>query len=397
MKAGWEVKTLGEVASFQRGLTYKKADEVPHSNNRILRANNIDKISGSLNLKDIRYIKDDINIPDSKKIRQGSLLICTASGSKSHLGKIALINVNDDYAFGGFMGQIVPENWIHPKYLYWFTQSDCYRKFIDNLTDGTNINNLRFNQLSELQVPLPPLEEQKRIVSILDEAFEGLDRARENAEANLKSARELFANLLNATFESNNEQWTHSNLGAACQFIGGSQPPKANFTSEDGEGLIRLVQIRDYKSDKNITFIPRSLARRFCTANDVMIGRYGPPLFQILRGIEGAYNVALMKAEPNPELLSKDYLYFFLRNGRILKYIIDASNRAAGQIGLNKATIEPYPISYPNLAEQSRIVAELKKAEIHCKSLETKYRTKLQDISDLRQSLLQKAFAGELT
>ena len=63
---------------------------------------------------------------------------------------------------------------------------------VNALTDGANINNLRFNQLSNLPIPLPPLEEQKRIVSILDEAFEGLDRARENAEANLKNARELF-------------------------------------------------------------------------------------------------------------------------------------------------------------------------------------------------------------
>jgi type I restriction enzyme, S subunit len=394
VKAGWEVKSLGDaLAVVRNGLNCKQSDDLQGA--PISRIETIAR--GSFNFERVGRAQITEDQKAKYKLRQGDILFSHIN-SPPHVGKTAILKSTAELYHGVNLLLLRPEADIDRGYLehylkylhssgYW--RSRCKQSVNQASVNQTDIKKVRF--------PKPPLAEQKRIVSILDDAFEGLDRARENAEANLKSARELFANLLNATFESNNEQWTHSNLGAACQFIGGSQPPKANFTLEDGEGLIRLVQIRDYKSDKNITFIPRTLARRFCTANDVMIGRYGPPLFQILRGIEGAYNVALMKAEPNPELLSKDYLYFFLRNGRILKYIIDASNRAAGQIGLNKATIEPYPISYPNLAEQSRIVAELEKAEVNCKSLETKYRTKLQDISDLRQSLLQKAFAGELT
>jgi type I restriction enzyme S subunit len=88
-------------------------------------------------------------------------------------------------------------------------------------------------------------------------------------------------------------------LGKVCEFVGGSQPPKAVFEKVETSDNIRLIQIRDYKSDKHIVYIPKSMAKRFCNATDVMIGRYGPPLFQILRGIDGAYNVALMKAVPD--------------------------------------------------------------------------------------------------
>jgi len=87
--------------------------------------------------------------------------------------------------------------------------------------------------------------------------------------------------------------------------------------------------------------LQRAQARRFCSADDVMIGRYGPPLFQILRGLEGAYNVALMKAVPDESKLSRDFLFYFLKHSSILQYVIYHSQRAAGQIGLTKETLEP--------------------------------------------------------
>ncbi|MFK7945566.1 MAG: restriction endonuclease subunit S, partial [Paracoccaceae bacterium] len=135
----------------------------------------------------------------------------------------------------------------------------------------------------------------------------------------------------------------------------------------------------------------------FCEEDDVMIGRYGPPLFQILRGIKGAYNVALMKATPDEKIITKDFLYYFLKNGQILRYINEASNRAAGQIGLNKATLEPYPIAYPSKGEQIDIVRRLDEVSFECERLASVSQSKLQNLDDLRQSLLQKAFAGELT
>jgi restriction endonuclease S subunit len=163
------------------------------------------------------------------------------------------------------------------------------------------------------------------------------------------------------------------------------------------DDLVRLIQIRDYKSDNHIVYIPKDMARRFCDASDVMIGRYGPPLFQILKGIDGAYNVALMKAVPNERYITKDFLYYFLKNGDILKYIIDASSRAAGQIGLNKETLEPYPISFPSKEAQGHLVSKLINLESDTRNLAIKYEQKLQRLAELKLAILQKAFSGELT
>ena len=157
--------------------------------------------------------------------------------------------------------------------------------------------------------------------------------------------------------------WITKPLGEVCTFQGGSQPPKSTFVYELKEGYVRLIQIRDYKSDKHIVYIPKELAKRHCNRDEVMIGRYGPPIFQILRGIDGAYNVALMKAIPDESVLDRGFLFLFLKSPEIQKYVIGSSSRAAGQSGLNKATLEPFPISFPkSIEEQKLIVAILDEA-----------------------------------
>jgi type I restriction enzyme S subunit len=83
-----------------------------------------------------------------------------------------------------------------------------------------------------------------------------------------------------------------------CEFVGGSQPPKSRFKYSLSDGYVRFIQIRDYKGDGFVTYIPQNSTTKFCNEKDIMIGRYGPPVFQICRGISGAYNVALMKAIP---------------------------------------------------------------------------------------------------
>ena len=88
------------------------------------------------------------------------------------------------------------------------------------------------------------------------------------------------------------DSWTWCRMGDAVEFIGGSQPPKSVFSFSATADSIRLIQIRDYKSDKYMTFIPKSQAKRFCSADDIMIGRYGPPIFQILRGLEEVNNLS---------------------------------------------------------------------------------------------------------
>ena len=186
-------------------------------------------------------------------------------------------------------------------------------------------------------------------------------------------------------------------LGEVCDFIGGSQPPKATFLYDlsdvDETEYVRLIQIRDYKSDKHIVYIPKSSTRKFCSADDVMIGRYGPPVFQILKGLEGAYNVALMKAVPKTEELDRDYLFRFLESPEVQNYIIKLSERAAGQTGVNKPALHDYPILVPPIPEQKRIVAILDQAFADIELARAKTEQNLLNARELFESYLQQVFS----
>ncbi|MCS0012805.1 restriction endonuclease subunit S [Vibrio parahaemolyticus] len=148
--------------------------------------------------------------------------------------------------------------------------------------------------------------------------------------------------------------WSNTCIDDNITFSGGAQPPREVFKFEPEEGYIRLIQIRDYKSDKFITYVPKKLAKKFCTADDVMIGRYGPPIFQILRGIEGAYNVALIKAIPKSGV-DKEFMYYFLKRDPLLRVIESFSQRTSGQTGIEMDVLKAYPMHLPPLPEQRKI------------------------------------------
>lgn len=181
-------------------------------------------------------------------------------------------------------------------------------------------------------------------------------------------------------------------LGSKVDFIGGSQPPKSSFKYEKGNDHIRLLQIRDYKSEEFQTFIPKNTAKKICTKDDVMIGRYGPPIFQILRGLEGAYNVALIKAKPKDNVYNT-YLYHFLKQKKLFELINSRSQRTAGQTGIDMETLKQYPFYLPPLPEQKRIAAILDKAD----ELIQKRKKAIQRLDDLLEATFLDMFGDPIS
>ena len=143
-----------------------------------------------------------------------------------------------------------------------------------------------------------------------------------------------------------------------CDFVGGSQPPKSTFSNIPLPDYIRLVQTRDFKTDNFPTYIPRISTSKFFEKNDIMIGRYGPPIFQIFRGMEGAYNVALLKAKPKNNIIN-DYLFYFLKQKEIFEYVDKLSLRTGGQTGVDIFSLNNYPINLPSTENQRKIAKVL--------------------------------------
>jgi type I restriction enzyme S subunit len=199
----WEMKNVGEVCSFKRGLTYAKTDEVALSENVVLRATNIDLATNHLVYGELKYISDAVVVPEDKKVKKDSLIICMASGSKSHLGKVAIIEEDSGYAFGGFMGMLTPSVGLLPKYLFYLMTSGLYRTFIKSISDGANINNLTFDKLSSFSFPVPPLSEQKGIVAELDALEVSTGRLAATYAAKLRAIDALQASILSQAFSGN--------------------------------------------------------------------------------------------------------------------------------------------------------------------------------------------------
>ena len=196
----WETKSIGEICTFKRGLTYAKTDEVDVSANVVLRAMNIDLATNRLDLSELKYIDDKVVVPDEKKVKSGSLMICMASGSKSHLGKVAIIEEDYGHAFGGFMGMLTPSTSVLPRYLFHVMTSSRYKNFIGSMSAGANINNLTFDKLSAFKFPIPPLTEQQHIVAMIDKLKTSTSQLSAAYLAKSRAVESLGASLLHQAF-----------------------------------------------------------------------------------------------------------------------------------------------------------------------------------------------------
>lgn len=153
-------------------------------------------------------------------------------------------------------------------------------------------------------------------------------------------------------------------LTDVCDFQGGSQPPKEEWSFEEHDGFIRMLQIRDFTQSDRVTpeYVKKSNSIKICEADDILIARYGASLGKILTGLAGAYNVAIMRTIPNTDIITKQYLYYYLKSPYFQNSILNVGARAA-QAGFNKEDLSRLDIECPAIQKQNEIVAVLSKLE----------------------------------
>jgi type I restriction enzyme S subunit len=343
---------IGDLVDQVRGVTYSSGDAVAAPKDgyvELLRANNID--GGKLNFSGVIYVPKS-KVSEKQFLKQNDIVIAASSGSLNLVGKAGSFNANRVSTFGAFCKVLRPNNKVDARYIANYFQTSLYRKTISSLAEGANINNLRNEHIENLEIKLPPIAEQKRIAVILDKAEE-IRYKREQAITKLDQlAQSIFVEMFGDT-KSNNKNFPIKTLGELIDFQGGSQPPASSFTHEEAEDNIRLVQIRDFRTDKFKTYIPKKLAKRFFDIDDVMVGRYGPPVFQIFRGLSGSYNVALMKAAPKSEV-TKDFIFYLLQEKYLHNFVVANSERTAGQSGVNLELLEKYKAYLPPIDLQEK-------------------------------------------
>ena len=157
------------------------------------------------------------------------------------------------------------------------------------------------------------------------------------------------------------EGWKIVKLGEVCDFEGGSQPPKSEWTKEPCEGYVRMLQIRDFTQSRkaDVEYVTISKKLRLCKANDILIGRYGASVGKILTGLEGAYNVAIIKSIPDETRIIKSYIRRFFEAPNFQSLLFKVCTQRAAQAGFSKEDSVDTEFSLHPLEEQHRIVSIL--------------------------------------
>jgi type I restriction enzyme M protein len=162
----WQLKNLSpDTVNIVKGVTYSKNKQVEKSNTIILTADNI-TLDGKFKISRQVFLNDNLNIEESKKLRRNDIFMCFSSGSKKHLGKVALIEEDTQYYAGGFMAILRVKEGINAKYLYYLLNGLLRQTIIQKGT-GLGINNLS-SVIDDIKIPHPPTDIQHQIVSEIE-------------------------------------------------------------------------------------------------------------------------------------------------------------------------------------------------------------------------------------
>jgi len=279
--------------------------------------------------------------------------------------------------------RLLPRDEIDSDYLFYYMPKAL--KEIEAKTPFVTVKHLSAKQLNAIEFPLPDMDEQIRIARSLSKVDDLIALRKQQLSKLNELVKARFVELFGDPI-LNQKGFPVYRMDEVVEFQGGSQPDKKYFEYEPTEDNIRLIQIRDYKTDKYITYIPKSMAKRFCTADDIMIGRYGPPIFQILQGIEGSFNVALMKA--TPKMGNKEFIRQFLKQDCLLEYLEGLSKRTAGQDGIQMDKLKEYPFPMPPIELQEEFEQFIKQTD----KSKLEVQKSLEKLELLKKSLMQKYF-----
>jgi type I restriction enzyme S subunit len=295
-------------------------------------------------------------------------------------------------------------------FVHYFLQTETARDYLKARAGGASATMQKINKsiVQELPVPVPPLPEQERIVAILDEAFEGIATATAHAERNLHNARELFQSVLQSTFQQKGEDWVETTLKDEVDFAAGFAFKSKGYVKngEDGIRLLRGDNIMQgefrwesaalWPSDDVEAYTKFHLEE-----NDVVLAMDRPWVSAGLKiSSVSSKDLPCLQVQRTARLrvgdkLSWQYLFHLLRSREFIDYIL------GGQTGLGVPHISgkqilSFHFGRPPIKQQKAIVQKLDALATETRRLEAIYQRKLAALAELKQSLLQRAFAGEL-
>lgn len=402
----WEKQRIGDVSVVSYGYTAKASFE--ETDSKFLRITDIQ--NDSVTWDKVPYCSINDSDFEKYKLVDGDIVFARTGATT---GKSYLVRNPPNAVAASYLIRLRLTNCnILPEFVFRYFQTREYWETILLGISGSTQGGFNATKLSNLVIPIPPLSEQKRIVEILDEAFEGIDRAIGNTQKNLANARELFDSYLNNIFDQKGEDWAEKKLQDLIDISHGYAFKGSDFKESDDPTKPIVLTPGNYTETGKLYFTQKNTKRLMTNPPESYLFDIGDltvvmtdlsskmkilgkPAFIEHKNI--LHNQRIGRIIFKNNLVSSRYLFYFLQTRMISDYIKATAtgtmvrHTAPKRILSNKIYL---PI---NPKQQSEIVGKLDQLLAKTQRLEAIYQRKLEALQELKQSLLHKAFTGELT
>ncbi|GCA78117.1 restriction endonuclease subunit S [Microcystis aeruginosa] len=378
-----KIKEVCDLRPQKREAKLKLSDEALVS---FVPMNNLGILSKNLNLYQEKKLKDVYK--GYVYFAENDILLAKITPCFEN-GKLGIArNLKNGIGFGSSEYIVLrSKGEIDPEYLFYFLSQEKFRAEGRQVLSGAVGQQRVPNEFVEnYLVPVPPIEEQKRIVEILDKAFEGIAQAEANTRRNLINARELFDSYLNNIFRERGDEWIDEKLGDISENLDSERIPVTKSKRTSGKvpyygasGIVDYVD--DFIFDEELLLVSEDGAN--------LLARTYPIAFSISGKAWVNNHAHVLKFN---DISLQRFIEYFLNSISLERYVSGMAQPKLNQKALNSILI---PIAPKEIRE--KVVNNLDSLKGNVNSLETIYQRKLEAIAELKQSILEKAFTGQLS
>ena len=373
MRPGWKIKTIGEVCEIYNGGTPSTSiPEYWDGGIQWITPKDMGKSKEMYVSRCERTISQEgVEHSSTKVLPERSVIV----SSRAPIGYVAINDV-PMATNQGCKGFVLGKE-LYPEFLYYFLLAST--ELLNKLGTGATFKEVSGKKLAGIEVPVPSIQEQQRIVDILDQEFAKIDALKANAEKSLQAAKDLFQATLKKELEPK-EGWKTTTLGQSLKLTSGDNLTAKNlipgpFPVYGGNGVM------GYHNQYNLD------------GQNLIVGRVGA-LCGNVRLVKGKiwYTDNAFLVHDKQSAFFLPFLALILTNANLRQYATQAA-----QPVVSNASMKDVRLSFPEaIEEQRRIASIFDNLNDRCKSLQDNYQKTLVLCEDLKQSLLRKAFNGEL-
>ncbi|MFH0951804.1 MAG: restriction endonuclease subunit S [Patescibacteria group bacterium] len=402
MKTNWQTKKLGEICEvFDDGDWIEKKDQSLNGI-RLIQTGNVGNGIFKDRIEKARYISEKT----FKRLQCTEIIPgdCLVSRLPDPVGRSCIIPDKDDKMITAVDCTIIrfKKRVILPELFIKFSLSQEYQAQINKEVGGATRQRISRKKLDQIEIPLPPISEQKRIIKILDSIFEKIDKAIKNTNKNLNKSKELFESYLNYTLNNPEKDWVEEKLKDIGQTQTGSTPKTSN--NDLYGNFIPFIKPADIniKGEGSIRYDNEGLSKKGLMAgrkidkNSILMVCIGATIGKVgFSNKPVCCNQQINTLTPKSKCKQKIFYYILSTKSFINKVILESSQATLPII--NKSKWENLSVIFPKSpAKQKLIVSKIEELSSKTNEIEMIYKQKLVDLEELKKSILKRAFNGKI-